>query len=147
MGRRRYWDPDADLVTARQAMDRLFGEPWGRQASGWQRGERVHRLPVDVYTTADELVIQASVAGLDPEDVEITIEGETLIIKGERKAPLENVNYAIQERLFGPFSRTLTLNVPVQAEEAEAVFEKGVLTLVIPKAEQVRPRVIKVKNK
>jgi HSP20 family protein len=136
-----------DMVALQQAMDRLADETWGHRGYGWRSGERVHLLPVDVYSTADELVIQASVAGLDPEDVEITVEGETLTIKGERKAPLENVDYHIQERGYGPFARTLTLNVPVQADQAEAVFEKGILTLTIPKAEEVRPRVIQVKSK
>jgi HSP20 family protein len=129
-----------------RAMDRLFDETWGRRPSGWRRGERVAVLPVDVYSTPEELTIQASVPGLEPEDVEITLEGETLTIKGERKTPLDNVDYHIQERRYGPFSRTLTLNVPVQPEEAEAEFEKGILTLTIPKAEEIKPKVIKVKT-
>jgi HSP20 family protein len=147
MGRRYIWDPSIDLVTMRQAMDRLLDEDWGRRGLGWRRGDQAARLPVDVYTTPDELVIQASVPGLYPEEVEITIEGETLTIKGERKAPLDNVDYHVQERRYGPFSRTLTLNMPVQADQAEAVFDRGVLTLTIPKAQEVRPKVIKVKSK
>jgi HSP20 family protein len=147
MGRRRIWDPTTDLVTLQQAMDQLLDEGWRQRGYGWQRGERVHTLPIDVYSTEGELIIQASVVGLDPEDVEITIEGDTLTIKGERKAPLDNVNYHIQERRYGRFSRTLTLNVPVEPDQAEAVFEKGILTLTIPKAEEVRPKVIHVKSK
>jgi HSP20 family protein len=143
---RRSWDPEADMVTMRQAMDRLFDEAWTRRGMGWRQGERVTPLPVDVYSTANELVIKASVAGVDPEAVEITIEGDTLTIKGETKAPLENVDYHIQERRYGPFARTLTLGVPVQADQAEATFENGELTLVIPKAEEIRPKVIKVKS-
>ncbi len=147
MGRRRSWDPITDLVTMQQAMDRLFDEAWDRRGTGWRRSERVAALPLDVYSTANELVVQASVPGLDPDAVEITIEGDTLTIKGEAKRPLDNVEYHIQERRYGPFARTLTLNVPVQAEQAEATFEKGVLTLTIPKAEEIRPRVIQVKSK
>lgn len=147
MGRRWMWEPMSDLITLQQAMDRLFDEAWGRRGLGWRRGERVDLLPVDVYTTADEVVVQASVPGVDPNDVEITIEGETLTIKGERKPPLENVEYQIQERRHGPFARTLSLGVPVQADKAEATFDQGVLTLTIPKAEEVRPKVIKVKSK
>jgi HSP20 family protein len=141
------WEPTRDLVAMRQAMDQLFDEAWSNRGYGWRRGERVRLLPVDVYSTADELVIQAAMPGLDPEDVEITIEGETLTIKGELAPPLENVDYHIQERRFGPFGRTLTLNVPVEAEAAEAVFDKGLLTLTIPKAQEVRPKVIQVKSK
>lgn len=147
MGRRSIWDPMTDLITMQDAMDRLFDDTRGRGGLGWHRGERVHRLPVDVYSTDNDLIIEASVPGLNPEDVEITIEGEALTIKGTRRPPLENVSYIIQERRYGHFSRTLTLNVPVQAEEAEAVFEKGILTLTIPKAEEIRPRVIKVTTK
>lgn len=147
MRRQAIWNPMTEMAAMQEAMDQLADEAWGRPGPRWRRGERVHLLPVDVYSTAGELVIHASVPGLDPEDVEITIEGETLTIKGERKAPLDNVNYSIQERRYGPFARTLTLNIPVQADQAEAVFEKGVLTLTIPKAEEVRPKVIKVKGK
>jgi HSP20 family protein len=147
MGRRRSWDPITDLVTMQQAIDRMFDDAVDRRGTGWRRGERVAALPVDVYSTPDELVLLASVPGLDPEDVEITIEGETLTIRGELKRPLDNVEYHVQERRYGPFGRTLTLNVPVEAEKAEAVFNNGVLTLTIPKAEQVRPKVIKVQSK
>jgi HSP20 family protein len=147
MARRRSWDPITDLVTMQQAMDRLFDDVWTRRGMGWRQGERVAALPVDVYSTAEELVIKASVPGVAPESVEITIEGDTLTIKGETKAPLDNVEYHIQERRYGAFGRTLTLNVPVEAEQAEATFENGELTLIIPKAEEVRPRVIKVKGK
>jgi HSP20 family protein len=147
MGRWRRWDPITDLVTMQHAMDRLFDEAWEGRGRGWRQGERVTALPVDVYSTDEELAVLASVPGLAPEDVNITIEGETLTIRGEIKAPLENVDYHIQERRYGPFSRTLTLNVPVQADKAEAVFEKGVLTLTIPKADEVKPKVIKVQSR
>jgi HSP20 family protein len=112
-----------------------------------RRSGYTYVLPLDVYATANELVIEASVPGLDPGDVEITIEGETLIIKGERRAPLENVDYHVQERRYGLFSRTLKLNLPVETDGAEAVFEKGVLTITIPMAEESRPKVIKVRRK
>ena len=141
MRRQRYWTPMHELASMQRALDRLYEQPWDRQ------DERIYQLPVDVYSTSDELIIEASVPGIDPENVEITLEGETLTIKGERLAPLENVDYIIQERRHGAFARTLTLNVPVEADEAEAVFEQGVLRLTIPKAKEVRPKVIKVKSK
>jgi HSP20 family protein len=147
MGRRRMWDPVTDLVTMQQAMDRLFDDAYQRRGPRWRDTDRIMALPLDVYSTSNELIVQATVPGLNPDDVEITIEGDTLTIKGETKAPLDNVEYHIQERRHGPFSRTLTLNVPVQAEGAEATFEKGILTLTIPKAEEIRPKVIKVKGK
>ncbi|HSJ58598.1 MAG TPA: Hsp20/alpha crystallin family protein [Anaerolineae bacterium] len=145
MARRNIWEPLGTLMTMQQAVDRLYDETYGRRQD-WRRGERVELLPVDAYSTPEKVVILASVPGLSPEDVDITIEGETLTIRGTIQPPAENVDYVIQERRFGPFSRTLTLNVPVQAEKAEAVFENGVLTLTIPKAEEVKPRQIKVKS-
>jgi HSP20 family protein len=147
MARRRSWDPVADLVTMQQAMDRLYEDTWSRRGMGWREGERVAPLPLDVYSTDSDLIIKASVPGADPQDVEITIEGETLTIKGEIKGTLDNVDYHLQERRHGPFARTLTLNVLVDAEQAEATFENGELTLTIPKAAEVRPKVIKVKSK
>ncbi len=142
------WDPFREAVTLRDAMDRLFEESFVRPA--WAtNGERQHafRLPVDAYTTEDAVIILASTPGVKPEDVEITIEGDTLTLRGELIGPLENVNYVMQERNYGRFSRTLTLNVPVQADKANAEFSNGVLTLTIPKAEAVRPRSIKVTAK
>ena len=140
---RRRWDPATDLVTMQQAMDRYFDGSWANQ----HHGRRADVLPLDVYSTANELIIKASVSGVEPGDVEITIEGDRLTIKGETNAPLENVEYHIQERRSGPFERTLTLNLPVEADNAEATFQNGELTLIIPKAEEVRPKVIKVVGK
>ena len=142
---RRRWDPATDLITMQEAMDRYFDGAWAPRRAGWRGSRRVDVLPLDVYSTDNELVIKASVSGMEPGDVEITIEGDKLTIKGETSAPLENVEYHIQERRFGQFGRTLTLNIPVEADSAEATFQNGELTLIIPKAEEVRPKVIKVK--
>jgi len=143
------WDPWREMMTLREAMDRLFEESFVRPTRNWGEGtrERPFRLPLDVYTTPEEIVITASLPGLTPDEVDITIEGDTLSIRGELRPPLENVEYLFQERPYGAFSRTLTLNVPVDADKAEAVFENGVLTLTLPKSEETKPKVIKVKGK
>jgi len=137
------------MMTLREAMDRLFEESFVRPRPRWGEGsrERPFRLPLDVYTTPEEIVISASLPGLTPDEVDIVIEGDALSIRGELRPPLENVEYLFQERPYGAFSRTLTLNVPVEADKAEAVFENGVLTLTLPKAEETKPKVIKVKSK
>lgn len=83
-------------------------------------------MPADAYSTPNELVIEASVSGFKPGDVEITMEREMLTIKSQRRAPLENVDYQIQERRYSLFARMLTLNLLVEAEGTEAVFDKGV---------------------
>ncbi|MCC6905604.1 MAG: Hsp20/alpha crystallin family protein [Anaerolineae bacterium] len=107
----------------------------------------VARLPLDAYATENEIVVTAAVPGVKPEDVEITVEGDTLTIRGEIPGRIENVSYVFSEQFHGPFSRTLQLNVPVDQDRIEAQFENGVLTLTLPKAEAIRPKVIKVTAK
>ncbi len=141
------WDPFREAVSLREAMDRLFEDsytPARRQNNG---NERVYRLPLDAYVTADEIIVLANMPGVKPEEVEITIEGDTLTIRGERPRPLENVDYVMQERPFGKFQRTLNINIPVDANRAEARYDNGLLTLVIPKAEAAKPKVIQVGTK
>lgn len=143
-------NPWREMMTLREAMNQLFEESMVRPGTRrWVEGPREGelRLPLDVYTTPEEIVIIASLPGLTPDEVDISIEGDTLMIRGELRPPLENVSYLFQERAYGAFSRTLTLNVPVEAAGAEAVFENGVLTLTLPKAEETKPKIIKVKGK
>ena len=143
------WNPWRDVMTLREAMDQLYEGSLVRPERRWLEGtgERRSRLPLDAYTTPEEIVIIAPLPGLTPEEVDIVLEGDTLTIRGELRPPLENVEYLFQERPFGAFSRTLTLNVPIDAEKVEAVFENGVLTLTLPKAEETKPKTIKVKGK
>jgi HSP20 family protein len=142
-----YWQPMRDMVTLRQAMDRLFEDSLVRPEWAGAPQEAIARLPLDSYSTEEEIVIMASLPGVKPEEVEITIEGDSLTIKGEIPEPPENVDYILRERRFGPFSRTLTFNIPVEAGKAEASFRDGLLTLTVPKAEEIKPRTIKVKTK
>jgi HSP20 family protein len=142
------WDPFREAVTLREAIDRLFEDSFvPSRGQATPERERGFRLPLDAYVTPDEIVITANMPGVKPEGVEITIEGDTLSIKGERPAPLTNVDYFIQERTYGAFQRTLNINIPVEADKAEAKFENGLLTLTIPKAEAVKPKTIQVVSK
>jgi HSP20 family protein len=142
-------NPWRNMRTLREAMDELLEESFVRpdQRQIGQRQEQRLRLPLDVYTTPEEIVIVSSLPGLTPDEVDITIDSDRLTIRGELRPPLENVDYLFQERAYGPFSRALTLNVPVNTEQAEAVFENGVLTLTLPKAEESKPKTIEVKRK
>ena len=143
------WQPWREMTTLRDAMDQLFEESFVHPARSTRTGtvEQPFRLPLDAYATPEEIIIIASLPGLTPDEVVIALEGDTLTIRGELRPPLENVEYLFQERGFGSFSRTLTLNVPVEADKAEAVFENGVLTLTLPKAEETKPKTIKIKSK
>jgi len=141
------WAPEREYLTLREAMNRLFEESFVGAAQPGNGHTAEIRLPIEAYATDHEIVVRAAVPGLKPEDVEITVEGDTLTLRGELPQPVANVNYILAERPWGRFSRTLQLNVPVQADKAEAVFENGLLTLTLPKVEAVRPKVIPVKAK
>lgn len=134
------WSPRRELVSLREAMDRLLEETLAEKGV---RGREV-RLPIDVYTTAAEIVVVTALPGVLPEEVEVTLEGDTLTIRGELPAPLENVEYIFQERPCGKFSRVLTLNVPIDLDNVEVTFNNGLLTLTLPKVTPVQPRTIKV---
>jgi HSP20 family protein len=136
--------PAHDSLTIRDLMERMFDETltpvnYSANVEG--------RLTVDAYTTQNEIVVQAALPGVKPEDVEITVENDTLKISAELPKQLEDVDYAFVERPHGRFSRTLMLNVAVEADKAEAHFDNGLLTLTLPKAEAVKPKMIKVKAK
>jgi HSP20 family protein len=137
--------PFGELLTLRQAMDRLFDDDIrpSRWLSGGLDGPA---LPLDVTTDADHLTIEAALPGIRPEDVDITVENGTVTISGktteERKA--EEGSYVLQEIRRGSFSRSVTLPTGLEPDKANATFENGILRLEIPKAEQVKPRQIKI---
>ena len=143
------WNPARRYLTMREAMNRLFDDSVvGSGQTGQTNGHQMEwRLPVEAYSTDHEIVVKAAVPGLKPEQVEISVEGDTLTLRGEFPAPVENVTNLINELPWGRFSRTLQLNVPIDANQAEATFENGLLTLTLPKAEAVRPKLIPVKAK
>ena len=144
----RYWEPFRDIVTLRDAMDRLFDQSYIRPAGGESSDERVFRLPLDAYNTEDAVVVEASLPGVERDSVDIALDGDTLTIRAVVAAPPEEEReYAIRERFYGTLQRSLTLNVPVDAGKAVADFENGVLTLRMPKAEAAKPRKIAIQGK
>ncbi len=142
------WDPFREATTLRGAMDRLLEESFVRPSRLWFDGGR-EELPIDMYQTANDVVVKASLPGFKPEEVDISIAGDTLTIKGQHKEEKEmrDEDYFFKERRYGSFSRSLSLPVQVKSDKAEAVFENGVLTLTLPKAEEMKPKQIKVKPK
>ena len=139
------WNPVREMFTLSEAMDRAFEQALGLRGGNGNGSTYFATLPLDAYTTDDEIVVTAAVPGVDPDDVSITIEGESLTIEGEVPARLSNVTYQFTERFHGKFRRTLHLNVPIEEDNVEATFENGILTLVLPKAEEVKPKRIAVK--
>jgi HSP20 family protein len=106
-------------------------------------------LAVDMYETDEAVIVKSAVPGLESEDLDINITGDTLTIKGESREEeeIEEENYFCRERRYGAFSRSLTIPVSIVPDEAEAEIEDGVLTLTLPKAEEVKPKAIEVKSK
>jgi HSP20 family protein len=142
------WEPFGDLVSLRDAMDRLFEESFvrpGHMLAPLAEGS----LSVDMYETPEEIVVKAAVPGVKPEDIDISVTGDMLTIKGETKSEekSEKAAYVCQEWHYGAFARSVALPSAVQAEKAEASFEHGVLTLKLPKMEEIKPKVIKVQAK
>ena len=137
--------PFGEIMTLRQAMDRLFDDDF-RPARWLSGGFDGPGLPLDVTTDANKLTIEAALPGVSPEDVDITIENGTVTISGKTATERsgEEGSYLLQEIRRGSFSRSVTLPTGLEADKATATFEHGVLRLEIPKAEQVKPRQIKI---
>lgn len=106
-------------------------------------------LPIDVFQTDDDVVVKATTPGIKPEDIHISITGDTLNIRGEieEEREEEGRQYHVRERRVGSFSRSIALPTLVNADAAKAEFEDGVLTLSLPKIEDVKPKTITVKAK
>jgi HSP20 family protein len=138
--------PLGEFMTLRQAMDRFFDDDVVRPLRWTSVADEGPGLPLDVTTTPDELVVQASLPGIRPEAVEITVENGTLTITGktaEGRSSGEG-SYLVQEIRRGTVSRSVTLPNGLEPDKASATFEHGILTLRIPKAEQVKPRQIRI---
>ena len=136
--------PFGDLLSLRQAMDRLFEESFVNPGS-WQFGDG-QLVPMDVVAGDGEIVVEAILPGIKPEDVDITVEGNALTIAGDTTSasPPKAGSVLLKEIRRGRFTRTLTLPDGLEPDKATATFEDGVLTLRIPKAERVKPRQIKI---
>jgi HSP20 family protein len=139
------WDPFREAVSLSDAMNALLRESFIRPSSA--PGQQTPGLlPLDISENENEFVVKASLPGVKPEDVQITVHGDTLTIRGECKAEEEKKgeHWHLRERRFGSFQRSVTLPVPVSSDKADARYEHGVLTLTLPKAEEARPRQIKI---
>src|SRR3954470_22927189 len=140
------WDPFREAISLRDAMNSLLQESFVRPGGTGQGA--LSTLPLDVTETENDFVVKASLPGVKPEDVEITVHGDTLTIRGESKAEEEKKGeqWHLRERRFGSFQRSVSLATPVNSDQAQAHYEHGVLTLTLPKSEAAKPRQIKVSS-
>lgn len=143
------WDPFESIMPLRDAMNRLFEESF--ISPRFEMFVLGRTFPLDVYESEDHLfyVIEASLPGFKPEEVQITALGDTITIKAAKKEEqkVEKEAYVRRERYEGEMSRTITLPGTINPDAVEATYEHGILTLHVPKAEEVKPKVIPVKIK
>ena len=140
------FSPMTDIVSLRDAMDRLFEESFIRPTT-WTGLAAGHlAVPVDLWETKDAYNLRADVPGVTPEQLEINATSDTISIVGEVKGQVDVTNdgWLRQERRVGKFQRAFTLPMAIDPTKVEATFENGVLQLVLPKAENVKPRSIKI---
>jgi len=139
------WDPFSEFRSLRHAMDRGMFQFYGPTV--WRNAEATPTFPVDLSETDGHVVVKAALPGIQPEDVDISVSDGVLTIKGETKSEEkgETENYHRREIRYGAFSRAITLPSEVDDAKAEAEFRDGVLTVTLPKAEEARPKQIKVK--
>lgn len=141
------WEPAREMMTLREAMDRLFDDAFTRPLS---LSSNVWSVPaVDMYQTDNEVVVKAALPGIKADEVQINITGELLTLKGEVKQENEAKEkaYHIREQRWGTFERSIALPTQVVADKAKAEFENGILTITLPKAEEVKPKTITIKTK
>lgn len=167
------WNPFGDMMTLRDAMDRLLQESYVRPGSAMVNGGRA-AMPLDVVENDNDYVVYASMPGIKPQNVQITVQGDTLTIRGETSSSYnepqgqqgqakqgqsqqaqsqqgqtsgqqgENGNYLMRERRQATYFRQVTLPTNVNADKANARFEHGELILTLPKAEEAKPKQIRV---
>jgi HSP20 family protein len=144
-----------EFVSLREAMDRLLADSFvgGPFRAFWStagNGSGRVALPLDVYATSDEVVVIAAAPGLRPEDLEITINQGTVSLSGKlpnvaQSEDAKNATWYLHELPHGAFQRVVTLPIEVDSARADATFEHGILRLRLPKAEQAKPKQIKVR--
>lgn len=139
------WNPFQDMLSLRDAMDRLMQESFVRPG-GFLGFSNQMSLPLDMAESGNEFIVRASLPGMKPEDVQITVQGDVLTIRGETRAEEEQKGqqWIMHEHRSGTFQRTVRLPTPVNADQAQATHENGILTLTLPKSEAARARQISI---
>ncbi len=141
----RRWETIGEMMTLRDAIDRLFQDSFVRP-TGVTSAAGSGSFPLDLSESADSFEVRASLPGGKPEDIDITVRGDTLTIRGESKAEEERTdqNWLVRESRAGAFQRTVILPTPVDSDKVEARCENGMLVLTLPKSEAAKPKQIKV---
>ena len=148
------WEPTREMMTLREAMDRLFDDAFTRPFSLIRDGGSTWSAPaIDMYQTANEVVVKAALPGIKADEVQINVTGDTtapvVTIKGEVKHEEEkkDKSWHIREQRWGAFERSVMLPTGVISDRAKADFDNGILTITLPKSAEAKPKTITVKTK
>ena len=148
------WEPAREMMTLREAMDRLFDDAFTRPFSISREGGSNWSSPaIDMYQTDNEVVVKAALPGIKADEVQINVTGDTtapvVTLRGETKHEEEkkDKSWHIREHRWGAFERSVRLPTGVIADRAKADFDNGILTITLPKSEEVKPKTITVKTK
>jgi HSP20 family protein len=147
MGMLTRWEPFREMRRVHDMLDQMMENAFmGSMPTASSEGGIV---PLDVYQTDENVIVKATMPGVKPDDIEVSISDNTLNVRGtiEEEHEEEGQRYHIRERRVGSFSRTISLPSKVDAEKATAEFENGELTLKLPKVEEEKPKAISVKVK
>ena len=141
------YDPFREMRSLQDEVNRLFASSFSRGGDESDLMRGAWSPQVDIFENQNEIVLEAELAGMKPEDVDISIENNVLTIHGERKFEKkdESDNFHRVERSYGSFTRSFTLPPTVSSESANAEFENGVLRLTLAKREEAKPRRIEIK--
>ena len=142
------YNPFRDLRTIQEQMNRLLDLAWNRE-TGEELKDGIWQPPVDIYEDANTVTIKAELPDVEQKDVEVKIEDNTLILRGERKLDqsVRKENYHRIERYYGSFQRSFALPQTIDQKKVKASCDKGVLTITLPKKEETRPKQIHVEIK
>jgi HSP20 family protein len=144
------WEPGREVMTLRDAMDRLFDDAFTRPFSLLREGGSTWSSPaIDMYQTDNEVVVKAALPGLKPDEVQLNVTGDILTLRGEVKHEEEkkDKSWHIREHRWGSFERSVRLPTGVISDKAQADFQNGILTITLPKLEEVKPKMITIKAK
>ncbi len=140
------WDPFRDLVGLQERMNRMFDESYrAGRGDDWALGG-AWAPAVDIYEHDGNIVVKAELPGVDPKDVDVRVENNTLTLRGERKVDNEvkQESYHRVERAYGTFTRSFTLPSVLDQEQIKAEFKDGVLKVTLPKHERAKPKQINI---
>jgi HSP20 family protein len=139
------WDPFQEVMTLRNAVERLFDASMG-SADATTR-PLAWGMPLDVVEEGDAYIVKANIPGINPEDIDITFTDNVLTIKGEMKSDdeVKENRYHMRERRYGAFSRSISLGDRINGDNISAAYDNGVLSLTLPKAEESKPKRIEIK--